>query len=437
MQKIIRENPSEVNFFIYSNRKQNPDGSLSDHIDTDGQTLYGEAKATVYNSTLKWLTSEEAQIIPQLLPFPVVTQLWNKIAPVETEKPTIGTTTDPQTSMQGLFKLVRESMEGATDEPASPKQAPAKKAPLKTKKKKKRIIIIVHGIFNSSNKAMEDAALLAHAARLLDAVIINYDWATHGVFPPNYNGDCQNRRFTVMQLSELIFQLSQKFPDCSLDIVSHSQGCDLTMEALGKLELLQWRAGIRTTEKPLAKKPVRTVTLIAADIWTPVLVHSQFESAIANAEQLYIVGSKIDRILKLGNWVDMGWVDRAEQFLPNTLKEKRNIQIDSYDRIGLMKDFPILPGATGVDATVLDDKLVGHLFAIMLAVQIIYATMEGKTLDQFRGFKKTPGRPKESPLIVAQDEIKGRMSRLTDIAHSRTALVDRVPAKSSKSEKQR
>ena len=158
--------------------------------------------------------------------------------------------------------------------------------------KRKQVTIFVHGFNTKFGANVELAAEFWHyMAR--DDVIMSFDWPSRGSMF-SYQKDKANAEFAVRQLRVLLEFLATRTSVHRINIIGHSAGCPVVVEALRQLSLIHYRepnADVRRATK------IGRVALAAPDMDLDEALSAGVDGAGRVTEGLAVYASRRDRAL--------------------------------------------------------------------------------------------------------------------------------------------
>ena len=157
---------------------------------------------------------------------------------------------------------------------------------------RRQITIYVHGFNTQFGENLMLAGEFWHyLAR--DGVMISFDWASRdSLF--SYEVDKANARFAIRQLRRLLEFLAASTSASRIDIIGHSAGCPVVVEALLQLSLIHYD---RDGEEAQRRSKIGRVVLAAPDMDLDLALSARVDGAVRVTQSLAVYASRSDKAL--------------------------------------------------------------------------------------------------------------------------------------------
>ena len=162
--------------------------------------------------------------------------------------------------------------------------------------RQRQITIYVHGFDTQFGENLMLAGEFWHyLAR--DDVMISFDWASRGSLF-SYQVDKANAEFAVRQLRRLLEFLAASTSASRIDIIGHSAGCPVVVEALHQLSLIHYD---RDGEEAQRRSKIGRVVLAAPDMDLGRALSARVDGVLRVAQDLAVYASRGDRALSFSS----------------------------------------------------------------------------------------------------------------------------------------
>jgi esterase/lipase superfamily enzyme len=162
--------------------------------------------------------------------------------------------------------------------------------------RQRQITIYVHGFDTQFGENLMLAGEFWHyMAR--DDVMISFDWASRGSLF-SYQVDKANAEFAVRQLRRLLEFLAASTSASRIDIIGHSAGCPVVVEALHQLSLIHYD---RDGEEAQRRSKIGRVVLAAPDMDLGRALSARVDGVLRVAQDLAVYASRGDRALSFSS----------------------------------------------------------------------------------------------------------------------------------------
>jgi esterase/lipase superfamily enzyme len=162
--------------------------------------------------------------------------------------------------------------------------------------RQRQITIHIHGFDTQFGENLMLAGEFWHyMAR--DDVMISFDWASRGSLF-SYQVDKANAEFAVRQLRRLLEFLAASTSASRIDIIGHSAGCPVVVEALHQLSLIHYD---RDGEEAQRRSKIGRVVLAAPDMDLGRALSARVDGVLRVAQDLAVYASRGDRALSFSS----------------------------------------------------------------------------------------------------------------------------------------